>query len=68
MLSLSSQENDGITVSRTFLRGVLDSIERASRAAYHAGRIGTQAREAFDAEADRLNGLAQEVRRSLDRI
>lgn len=62
------QDDENVVVSRNWLKSVLDSMDRATRAASHAGKIAGQAREAFDNEAQRLSDLCIEARRMLDRI
>lgn len=60
--------DEQVTVSRTLLKHVLDSIDRAESAAVHAVQISGQARAAFEEESRKLRDTASDVRRMLDRL
>jgi hypothetical protein len=59
---------DTIVVPRTVMSAILDNVDRAERAAAHAVRISSQAREAFESESRQLSDLSRDIRRYLDRF
>ena len=59
VISAPSAASDAVVIPRTVLRSMMDSVERAHRAAQHAVQISQQARNAFEEEANRLSQVAQ---------
>lgn len=68
-LALVAPQQDGGTVSipRTTLATIVDHVDRATRAAYHAVTISQQARNAFEEEHRLLTQLGQELRDLVNR-
>ena len=59
-------EGDMVSIRRSLLVRLLDSVERASVAASHAVKISTMARDGFEEEKRRLDECAREVQRYVD--
>ncbi len=58
---------DTLTLRRSTLLTMLDSVERAAAAAKHAIAISVQARDAFETEERRLSDCARQLARICDR-
>ena len=56
-------ENELITMRRSTLLAIQDSVERAAAAASHAVKISTAARDAFEAEERRLSECARAIQK-----
>ncbi len=59
---------DDILVPRASLKAVIEHVERVRRAAQHAVRISSQARDAFENEASQVDIMVSDLRAMLDRL
>ena len=53
---------------RASLKAVIEHVERVRRAAQHAVRISSQARDAFENEASQVDIMVSDLRAMLDRL
>ena len=61
-------DDDAVAVQKVLLKAAIDSVERASKATAHAGKIASGARDAFEEENRRLAETARDLQSLLNRL
>jgi hypothetical protein len=66
-VTLRQELDDSITLRRSTLFTMLDTVERTAAVAKHAVMIAITARDAFEAEERRLNDCARQLDKMLNK-